>query len=177
MFIAYPPLEASQWFYLAYVLFAVGALFAAVILSWSTVGARLPRRSPDAAAVHLRDVAAAIIALFSIISGAIAIVPLCSTIGAIDYVDPGIYRLPLPSGHGAQQINLAAMVGIWHKRWQQSLLSEADQRGAQPLCLRALHLFHPDGCDTPYSGRPRPSAPGCGRSIPATSSMPPCSAA
>ncbi|MEZ4521619.1 MAG: cbb3-type cytochrome c oxidase subunit I [Thermomicrobiales bacterium] len=38
-----------------------------------------------------------------------------SNIGAIDYVDPGIYRLLYWGlGHGAQQINLAAMVGIWY---------------------------------------------------------------
>src|SRR5690606_31005509 len=41
MFTAYPPLEASQWFYLSYILFAVGALIAVVVFLVNVVGARV----------------------------------------------------------------------------------------------------------------------------------------
>lgn len=116
MFTAYPPLEASQWFYLSYILFAVGALIAVVVFLVNVVGARVRGEVQTLPLFTFAMLAAAIIALFSLISGATAIVPLwLKSIDAIDYVDPGIYRLLYWGlGHGAQQINLAAMVGIWY---------------------------------------------------------------
>lgn len=116
MFTAYPPLEASQWFYLSYIVFAVGALVAVILFLVNVVGARLRGEVQTLPLFTFAMLAAAIIALFSLISGATAIVPLwLKSIDAIPYVDPGIYRLLYWGlGHGAQQINLAAMVGIWY---------------------------------------------------------------
>jgi cytochrome c oxidase subunit 1 len=116
MFTAYPPLEASQWFYLAYILFAVGALVGVVLFLVNVIGARFRGEVRTLPLFTFAMLAAAIIALWSLVSGAIAIVPLwLKSVGAIDYVDPGVYRLLYWGlGHGAQQINLAAMVGIWY---------------------------------------------------------------
>jgi cytochrome c oxidase subunit 1 len=116
MFTAYPPLEASSWFYLAFILFAVGALIAVVHFIVNVVAARWRGEIRSLPLFSFALLAAAIIAIFSLVSGAIAIVPLwLKSVGVIDYVDPGVYRLMFWGlGHGAQQINLAAMVGVWY---------------------------------------------------------------
>lgn len=116
MFTAYPPLEASQWFYLSYILFAVGALVAVILFIVNVVAARLRGDVRSLPLFTMAMLAAAIIATWSLVSGSIAIIPLwLKSIGAIDYVEPGVYRLLYWGlGHGAQQINLAAMVGVWY---------------------------------------------------------------
>ena len=115
-FTAYPPLEASSGFYLGFILFAVGALIAVLHFIYNVVAARWRGEISTLPLFSFALLAAAIIATFSLVSGAIAIIPLwLKSIGAIDYVDPGVYRLLFWGlGHGAQQINLAAMVGIWY---------------------------------------------------------------
>jgi len=115
-FTAYPPLEASSAFYFGFILFAVGALVAVILFIVNVVGARMRGEIATLPLFSFALLAAAIIAIFSLVSGAIAIVPLwLKSIGAIDYVDPGVYRLLFWGlGHGAQQINLAAMVGVWY---------------------------------------------------------------
>lgn len=115
-FTAYPPLEASSWFYFGFILFAVGALIAVIHFIVNVVGARWRGEIKTLPLFSFALLTAAIIAVFSLVSGAIAIVPLwLKSIGAIDYVDPGVYRLLFWGlGHGAQQINLAAMVGTWY---------------------------------------------------------------
>ena len=115
-FTAYPPLEASSGFYLGYILFAVGALVAVLHFIVNVVSARWRGEIKTLPLFSFALLSAAIIATFSLVSGAIAIIPLwLKSIGAIEFVDPGVYRLLFWGlGHGAQQINLAAMVGIWY---------------------------------------------------------------
>ena len=115
-FTAYPPLEASSMFYLMFILFAVGALIAVVHFIVNVVGARWRGEIATLPLFSFALLAASIIAIFSLVSGAIAIIPLwLKSIGVIDYVDPGVYRLLFWGlGHGAQQINLAAMIGVWY---------------------------------------------------------------
>ncbi len=115
MFTAYPPLEATSWFYFWILIFAVGALVAVLHFLVNVVAARLDgmRTLP---LFTFALVVAAILALFTLVSGTLAIVPAWLwSLGLIDHVDPGSYRLLFWGfGHGAQQVNLAAMVGIWY---------------------------------------------------------------
>lgn len=115
MFTAYPPLEATSWFYLSVLVFAVGALVAVLHFIVNVVAARLEglRTLPLFTFALL---VAAILALFTLVSGTAALLPAWLwSIGLIDSVDPGVYRLLFWGfGHGAQQVNLAAMIGIWY---------------------------------------------------------------
>jgi cytochrome c oxidase subunit 1 len=115
MFTAYPPLEATHWFYLSVLVFAVGALVAVIHFLINVVAARLDGvRSLPLFTYAL--VVAAVLALFTLVSGTAALLPAWLwRLGLIESVDPGVYRLLFWGfGHGAQQVNLAAMVGIWY---------------------------------------------------------------
>lgn len=116
MFTAYPPLEATSWFYLAILVFAVGALLAVVHFLINVVAARLRSGIRTLPLFSFALVVAAILALFTLASGTAAILPLWLwSIGVVPGVDPAVYRLLFWGfGHGAQQVNLAAMVGIWY---------------------------------------------------------------
>ncbi|HHC08666.1 MAG TPA: cytochrome C oxidase subunit I [Actinobacteria bacterium] len=120
MFTAYEPLgsnEASPLFYLGLILFAVGALVAVGLFFATVVMARVEKTYEGSLPlVTYGLVVAAIIATYTLLSGAVALVPpFLRTIGIIEHVDPAFYRNFFWSfGHPAQQINLAAMVAIWY---------------------------------------------------------------
>lgn len=116
MFSAYPPLEATSWFYLSMLVFAVGALIAVIHFLINVVAARISGGIRTLPLFTFALVVAAILALFTLASGTAAILPLWLwSIGLVPSVDPGVYRLLFWGfGHGAQQVNLAAMVGIWY---------------------------------------------------------------
>lgn len=116
MFTAYVPLKADPLFYVGVILFAVGALIAVILFFATVVVAKLEKRYEGSAPlVTFGLISAAIIALFTLIQGALAFVPaLFWSMGLMD-LDPGYYRnLFWGFGHPAQQINLAAMVAIWY---------------------------------------------------------------
>ena len=115
MFTAYPPLEATHWFYLMVLVFAVGALLAVIHFLINIVAARLDGVQ-SLPLFTFALVVAAILALFTLVSGVAALVPAWLwRVGIIETVDPGVYRLLFWGfGHGAQQVNLAAMIGIWY---------------------------------------------------------------
>lgn len=117
MFTAYVPLKAHPLFYLGVILFAVGAL-AAVTLFFVTIVTAKRERAYEGSMplVTYGLVAAAIIAVYTLVSGALAFVPTFFwSLGWIAEVDPGYYRNMFWSfGHPAQQINLCAMVAIWY---------------------------------------------------------------
>ena len=116
MFTAYVPLKAHPLFYVGVILFAVGALVAVILFFATLVVAKLEKRYEGSVPlVTFGLVAAAIIALFTLIQGALAFVPaLFWSMGLMD-LDPAYYRnLFWGFGHPAQQINLAAMVAIWY---------------------------------------------------------------
>ena len=116
MFTAYPPMVNHPAFYLGILLFAVGALCASghfVHQVWSA-----KREGVIAGPMPLvvyALLAAAIIAIWTLLHGALAYTPaLLQSLGLIT-VDPAVYRLLFWGfGHGAQQINLAAMVAAWY---------------------------------------------------------------
>lgn len=117
MFTSYPPLRAeTHWYYAAVLAFAVGAILAVVHFFVNIVAARLRGDVGSLPLFTFALMGAAIIALWSLLSGALALFPVWLwTLGVIPEVDPGIYRLLYWGlGHGAQQVNLAAMVGVWY---------------------------------------------------------------
>ncbi|WP_448575783.1 cbb3-type cytochrome c oxidase subunit I [Thermomicrobium sp.] len=117
MFTAYPPLRAeTHWYYAAVLVFAVGAILAVLHFFVNTIAARLRGEVGSLPLFTFALMGAAIIALWSLVSGALALFPVWLwALGVLPEVDPGIYRLLFWGlGHGAQQVNLAAMVGVWY---------------------------------------------------------------
>jgi cytochrome c oxidase subunit I len=117
MFTAYPPLTAHPLYYGGVLLFAVGALVACVLFFANIVVAKREGTFEGSLPLVVYGlVAAAVIAIYSLGSGAVAYGMLfLESIGAMSYVDPATYRLFFWGiGHGAQQINLAAMVAVWY---------------------------------------------------------------
>jgi cytochrome c oxidase subunit 1 len=117
MFTAYVPLQAHPLFYLGIILFAVGALVAVYLFFASVVVAKQERRHSGSLPLVTYGLAvAAIIATFTLVSGAITFIPAFFwSMGLLETYDPAAYRLVFWAfGHPAQQINLAAMVAIWY---------------------------------------------------------------
>ena len=116
MFTSYPPMQAVPTYYGAVLVFAVGAIVGVVHFFVNLVAAR---RRGDVGTLPLFTfamLAAAILALWSLAAGAAALIPTFFwSLGLISAPDPGVYRLLYWGlGHGAQQVNLAAMIGIWY---------------------------------------------------------------
>ncbi|GAA6743480.1 cbb3-type cytochrome c oxidase subunit I [Thermus antranikianii] len=115
-FTPYVPLQAPPLFYLAVILFAVGAILAVFVFfatlhrAWreKTYGATMPLGAFGA-------LTAAILATTTLLSGAIAFIPtFLWSLGWLK-VDPLWFRHTYWGfGHGAQQVNLAAMVTVWY---------------------------------------------------------------
>ena len=117
MFTSYVPMKAAPHFYLGLILFAVGALLACFIFFGTLVIAREERTYQGSVPlVTFGAVTAAIIAVFSIASGAIILVPtFLWSIGLIGNIDSMTYKLVWWAlGHGSQQINVSAHVAVWY---------------------------------------------------------------
>jgi len=117
MFTAYVPLKAHPLFYLGVILFAVGALLALVVFFATLIVARAEGRYEGSMPLVVFGLTtAAIIATYTILSGALAFIPAFFwSVGLMPHYDPGFYRnLFWSFGHPAQQINLAAMVAVWY---------------------------------------------------------------
>jgi cytochrome c oxidase subunit 1 len=116
-FTAYPPLVATPWFYVGYLVFAVGALLAIVNFALSIAAARATRATSGSLPLLTYGVAvAAILALISIVSGLVALVPaLAYSQGWIGSVEPIVYRGWFWGlGHTLQYVNVVAMVVAWY---------------------------------------------------------------
>jgi cytochrome c oxidase subunit I len=117
MFTAYPPLTAHPLYYAGVLLFAVGVLVACIQFFVNLVVAKRERTYEGSLPLVVYGLAAAaIIALYALGTGAVAYGLLfLNSIGVIGDVDPALYRLFFWGiGHGAQQVNLAAMVAVWY---------------------------------------------------------------
>ncbi len=116
-FTAYPPLVANQAFYIGYLVFAVGTLLAIVNFALSIVAARAEQTFEGSLPLITYGVAcAAILALISILSGLVALIPawLYSN-GWIGNVEPIVYRGWFWGlGHTLQYVNVVAMVVAWY---------------------------------------------------------------
>ncbi|MFO1351615.1 MAG: cbb3-type cytochrome c oxidase subunit I, partial [Gammaproteobacteria bacterium] len=117
MFTSYVPMKATPPFYLGIILFAVGALIGCFVFFGTLVIARDERTYQGSIPlVTFGALTAAIIAVFTIASGAIILIPtLLWSMGLISYIDPLTYKLVWwAMGHSSQQINVSAHVAVWY---------------------------------------------------------------
>ena len=129
MFTSYVPMQASPNFYLGIILFAVGALIACCIFFGTLVIAKDEQTYEGSIPlVTFGALTAAIIAVFTIASGAIILIPTWLwSLGYIAHIDTVMYKLVWwGMGHSSQQINVSAHVAIWY-------LIAAVLLGAKPL--------------------------------------------
>jgi cytochrome c oxidase subunit 1 len=117
MMTSYAPMEAHPLFYLSLILFAVGALVGCFIFFGTLVIAKEEKTYEGSVPlVTFGGITAAIIAVFTIASGAIILVPtLLWSLGFIAEIDALMYRLIWWGfGHSSQQINVAAHIAVWY---------------------------------------------------------------
>jgi len=117
MFTSYVPMKAAPHFYLGLILFAVGALVAVAVFFGTLVIAKQERTYEGSVPlVTFGAITAAIIAVYTIASGAIILVPtFLWSIGLVGEIDSLTYRLVWWGfGHSSQQINVAAQVAGWY---------------------------------------------------------------
>ncbi len=117
MLTSYVPLKAHPIYYLGIILFAVGALLGVALFFGNLMIARREKAYGDTLPLFTYGLmVAAIIAVITLASGAIIYIPtFLWSLGLIDNIDPGVYKLIWWGlGHSSQQINVAAMVSIWY---------------------------------------------------------------
>jgi len=117
MFTSYTPMMAAPHFYLGLILFAVGALIVCGIFFGTLVIARDEKTyNGSLPLVTFGALTAAIIAVFTLASGAIILIPtFLWSIGLVSTIDPLVYKLIWwGMGHSSQQINVSAHVAIWY---------------------------------------------------------------
>lgn len=117
MMTSYVPMEAPPLFYLSLILFAVGALLGCFVFFATLVVAKEEKTYEGSVPlVTFGAITAAIIAVFTIVSGAIILLPtLAWSLGLISHIDTLMYRLVWWAfGHSSQQINVATHIAIWY---------------------------------------------------------------
>jgi len=117
MFTSYVPMKAAPHFYLGLILFAVGALIGCLVFFGTLVIAKEEGTYEGSIPlVTFGAVTAAIIAVFTIASGAIILIPtFLWSIGLISNIDPLMYKVVWWAfGHSSQQINVSAHVAVWY---------------------------------------------------------------
>jgi cytochrome c oxidase subunit 1 len=116
LFTSYVPLRAEPPFYLGVILFAVGALVVVGHFFGILVVAKRERAyTGSVPLVTFGALTAAIIAVATLLHGALVYIPTFLWSLGLMEVDPQFYRLMWWGlGHSSQQINVAAMVSIWY---------------------------------------------------------------
>ncbi|MBT3661984.1 MAG: cytochrome C oxidase subunit I, partial [Rhodospirillaceae bacterium] len=147
MFTSYVPMQAAPHFYLGLILFAVGALIAMFVFFGTLVIAKQERTYEGSVPlVTFGAIVAAIIAVYTIASGAIILIPtLMWSLGLVADIDSVMYKVVWwGMGHSSQQINMATQVSIWYCIAAMVLgakpLSEKVSRGAFLLYIVFLQL-------------------------------------
>jgi cytochrome c oxidase subunit 1 len=147
MFTSYVPMQASPWFYLGLLVFAVGALIGCFVFFGTLVVAKAEKTYEGSIPlVTFGATTAAIIAVFTIASGAIILLPTYLwSLGIVSHIDTLMYRTVWwAMGHSSQQINVAAHVSVWYAIAALVLgakpLSEKVSRGAFLLYILFLQL-------------------------------------
>jgi cytochrome c oxidase subunit 1 len=129
MFTSYVPMQAAPHFYLGIILFAVGALIGCGVFFGTLVVAKEEKTYEGSIPlVTFGALTAAIIAVFTIASGAIILIPtLLWSLKLVSNIDPLMYKAVWwAMGHSSQQINVSAHVAVWY-------LIAAVVIGAKPL--------------------------------------------
>lgn len=114
---SYVPLKAAPSFYLGIILVAVGALVGVInFLCTIYIAKRDKTYKGSVPLVVFGAIAAAIIAVGTLLHGAVVIVPTWMwSMGWIKEIDPGWYRIVWWGlGHNSQQVNVCAMVAVWY---------------------------------------------------------------
>jgi cytochrome c oxidase subunit 1 len=117
MFTSYVPMKAAPHFYLGLIIFAVGALIGCFVFLGTLVIAREEKTYEGSIPlVTFGALTACIIAIFTIASGAIILVPTWLwSLGYITTIDTLMYKLVWwGMGHSSQQINVSAHVAVWY---------------------------------------------------------------
>ena len=117
MFTSYVPMKADPEFYLGIILFAVGALLGCGVFFATLVVAKAEKTYKGSIPlVTFGALTAAIIAVFTIASGAIILIPtFLWSIDLVSHIDPLVYKtIWWGMGHASQQINVAAHVAVWY---------------------------------------------------------------
>jgi cytochrome c oxidase subunit 1 len=117
MFTSYVPMQATPWFYLGIILFAVGALIGCFVFFATLVVAKAEKTYEGSIPlVTFGAMTAAIIAVFTLVSGAIILIPtLFWSLGWVADIDPLMYKtIWWAMGHSSQQINVSAHVAVWY---------------------------------------------------------------
>jgi len=147
MMTSYVPLTAEPHFYLGLILFAVGALIGCfVFLGTLVVAKREKTYSGSLPLVVFGGVTATVIAVFTIVSGALILIPtFLWSVGVISHIDPMMYRIVWWGfGHSSQQINVVTHISIWYLIaslvFGAKPMSEKVSRGAFLLYILFLQL-------------------------------------
>jgi cytochrome c oxidase subunit 1 len=117
MFTSYVPMQATWDFYTGLIVFAVGTLISVMVFFGTLVIAKEEKTYEGSVSlVTFGAIVAAIIAVFTLASGAIILIPtLLWSLGLISHIDPLLYKIIWwGMGHSSQQINMAAQVAIWY---------------------------------------------------------------
>jgi cytochrome c oxidase subunit I len=117
MMTSYVPLPGHWSFYLGLILFAVGALIGCFIFLGTLVVARAEKTYEGSIPlVTFGAMTACIIAIFTIASGAIILIPtFLWSAGYVSHIDPLMYRtIWWAFGHSSQQVNVAAHISVWY---------------------------------------------------------------
>ena len=137
MMTSYVPMSAEPHFYLGLILFAVGALIGCFVFLGTLVIARAERTYGEGSIplVTFGALVACIIAIFTIASGAVILIPtFLWKIGYIHYIDPLMYRIIWwGMGHSSQQINVSTHIAVWY-------LIAGVVFGAKPLSEKVSRL-------------------------------------
>jgi len=147
MFTSYVPMKAAPHFYLGLILFAVGALIAVFCFFGTLVVAKQEKTYEGSVPlVTFGAVTAAIIAVYTIASGAVILVPtFLWSLDLIPEIDSVMYKVIWWGfGHSSQQINVSAHVAVWYTIAALTIgakpLSEKVSRGAFLLYILFLQL-------------------------------------
>jgi cytochrome c oxidase subunit 1 len=114
---SYVPLKAHPSFYLGIILVAVGTLLGVVNYFATLYIAKRDRTYEGSVPlVVFGATAAAIIAVVTLLHGAIVMIPtMLWSMGILESIDPAWYRITWWGlGHMSQQVNVCAMVSIWY---------------------------------------------------------------
>ena len=144
---SYAPLQAHPLFYLGIILVAVGTLLAcANFFGCVYISKRDKTYKGSMPLVAFGALTAAIIAVLTLLTGAAIYVPAFAwSMGWIESIDAGVYRLVWWGlGHPSQQVNVAAMIAVWYFMSNVVVggkaLNEAISRGAFVLYILFINL-------------------------------------
>lgn len=141
MFTSYVPLQAHHLYYLGIILFAVGAIVGCCVFFGTLVVAKVEEKYEGSLPlVTFGAAAAAIIAIYTLVHGAIVLVPTWLwALGLIQPMDAQMYRLLFWAfGHSTQQINVCAMVACWYML---ATLTVGAKPVSEKVCRTAFVLY------------------------------------